>query len=346
MTAEITPVSVSIFAKVKHSITQLYGNLVKDKTLSRRLLFAAAVILVGLAIASIKFVEVSGADPVKTIVAASQAVIAPQPTGPAQSNAQFAQYPSWTQDFSTQKDGLLNTKYWNILIGPADNSNGEKQYYTNDPGNISVTGGALHLTATNTAQLGGYQFGSARIESKGKKAFLYGRIDVTAKLPKGTGTWPAVWMLSDNDTYANKTPASNPLHYRNGGEMDIIEAVGYLPDQNYSVAHTASDVALRNGSGAFGVVTVPNSATEYATYTLLWTPTQLTFMVNGTAYFTYSRPANSDYTTWPYDQPFYLVANLAIGGSWGGTKGVDASALPTSLDIRSIYYYSYVGPTA
>lgn len=340
------PTPVRVFSHVKHMVTRLRRNLTKDKTLLRRLIFGAAIILTGLAIASVKFVEVSNADPIKTIVAASQNIVTPQPTGPAQTDAQFTQYPSWSQNFSTQKSNVLSTQYWNVLTGPADNSNGEKQYYSNDAANINVKDGALHLTATKSAQPNGYQYGSARIESKGKKAFLYGRIDVTAKLPKGTGTWPAVWMLSDNEVYANKTPASNPLHYRNGGEIDIIEAVGYLPDQNYSVAHTASDVKLRNGSGAFGMVTVPNSASDYATYTLLWTPTQLTFMVNGTAYFTYNRPANGDYTTWPYDQPFYLVANLAIGGSWGGTKGIDDAALPSSLDIRSIYYYSYTGPTA
>ncbi len=266
---------------------------------------------------------------------------------PSQSDARFTSQPTWFQDFSGSTK-TLSSEYWNVLIGPAENSNKEQQYYTDDAANLRIEDGALRIIATKKDYPGGYKYGSARLETQGKKSFKYGRIDITAKLPAGSGTWPAVWMLPDNDTYAKKSPESDTMRYKNGGEIDIVEAVGFQPDTVYGVAHTVSDLVKRgDGTGSHKSVNV--KSTEYNTYTLLWTPTSLAYAVNGSVFFTYTRQDNADYTTWPFDQPFYLIANLAIGGTWGGmdTKrfpgnGVDDSALPASLDIRSIHYYPYV----
>jgi len=238
-----------------------------------------------------------------------------------------------------------------VLVGPAENSNNEQQYYTDSSTNIRIENGALRLIATKQAEPSGYQYGSARIETQGKQSFLYGRMDIVAKLPRGAGTWPAVWLLPANDLYEQRSPASDPLRYRNGGEIDILEAVGFQPNKIYGIAHTALDFTSRSdGTGSYNAIDVPTSTSAFNTYTLLWTPTSLTFEVNGTPYFTYARKANADYTSWPFDQPFYLIANLAMGGSWGGMdtahfpgNGIDNSALPASLDIRSIYYYPYIG---
>ena len=98
---------------------------------------------------------------------------------------------------------------------------------------------------------------------------------------------------------------------------------------------------------------VPGNYTSYNVYSLLWTPTSLTFEVNNKPFYTYTKNPGANYTTWPFDQPFYLIMNLALGGSWGGMdtaafpgNGIDNSALPASLDIQSVYYYPYVGNTA
>jgi licheninase len=157
--------------------------------------------------------------------------------------------------------------------------------------------------------------------------------------------------LPANNNYANESPISNSLRYRNGGEIDVMEAVGFQPNLIYGVAHTVSDLQLRSdGTGSFGTINVPKSSSDFATYTLLWTPTRITFAVNGKEFSTYARKDGADYTTWPFDQPFYLIVNLAMGGTWGGMdtahfpkNGIDDAALPASLDIRSIYYYPYVG---
>ncbi len=286
-----------------------------------------------------------------SVVAAQTSAVQRTVVYPSQNNPLFGTKPSWSQDFEHSKATTLDSRYWNTLVGPAENSNNEQQYYTGNPSNIRIANGVLQLIANRQSEPEGYKYGSARIETQGKQTFQYGRIDINAKLPKGVGTWPAVWLLPANDIYAQKSPNDNALRYRNGGEIDILESVGFQPDSVYGVAHTLSDLSLRaDGTGSNGVVHVTDSSDNFNKYSLLWTPTSLTFEVNDQQYYTYTRKSGADYTTWPFDQPFYLIANLAIGGSWGGLdtahfpgNGVNDAALPSSLGIRSIRYYPYIG---
>lgn len=329
----------------------------KHIDLIRRSAFILASAVCGFSIVCIRIVTALNSGGLSTAPAPAVTEVAPQkedtPVYPTQDNPLFAAQPTWIQAFLYQKNGILDPKYWNVLVGPAENSNQEQQYYTANRENFRIENGVLRLIATKGSQPEGYQYGSARIETQNKQTFLYGRIDIEAKLPVGVGTWPAVWLLPANTTYAEKSPESNLLRYKNGGEMDVIEAVGHEPDNVYAVAHTAADLIHRtDGTGSFNVIKVPNSATTFNKYTLLWTPTSLSFAVNEKVYFTYTRQTGATYMTWPFDQPFYLIANLAMGGTWGGLdtdhfpgNGIDDSALPASLDIRSIYYYPYIGPT-
>lgn len=273
---------------------------------------------------------------------------APQSTdGLTQSNPLFTTRPLWVQDFTNPEYKTLDDLYWTALVGPVKySSNDERQYYTSNSSNLRIEDGALRLVAHNE-DMKGYKYTSARIDTLGKQSFQYGRIDVVAKLPKGSGTWPAVWMLPVQDIYANKSPESDPMRYRNGGEIDILEAIGSQPDVIYAVSHTKADSSRHSdGIGSYDTVKVPGSNTSYHKYSLFWTPTALTFAVDDVPYFTYSKERDADYTTWPFDQPFYLIVNLAMGGKWAGTDthkfpgdGIDKRALPASLDVKSIYYY-------
>ncbi|NTW61565.1 glycoside hydrolase family 16 protein [Candidatus Saccharibacteria bacterium] len=268
-----------------------------------------------------------------------------------QSNDLFSHRPTFSQNFANKKSsGYLDPSIWSIIVGPAQNSNNEAQYYTDGISNLRIENGALRLIATHEAQAGGYQYSSARIETKDKKSFLYGRIDVTAKLPKGVGTWPAIWLLPANDKYADLSSPDDLMRYKNGGEIDIVEAVGFEPNVVYGVAHTLSDTTDHpDGTGSYNAVKVPGNDSEFKTYSLLWTPDNMTFLVDGQSFFTYSKKTGADYKTWPFDQPFYMIINLAIGGTWGGMdishfpNGIDDQSLPASLDIQSIYYYPYIG---
>ncbi len=322
---------------VKHKAFMLRGTFVGAAALSAFLIFSGQWRPAFIA-----------TQPTVQTAAPVVSTVAPTPQGPAQDNPLFATNPSWSQNFADQNSGLLDSEFWDVLVGPAQNSNNEQQYYSDSSANIRIENGALRLIGTQGNYPEGYKYASARIETQGKKTFLYGRLDITAKLPSGAGTWPAVWMLPANDTYSSKSPASDAFRYKNGGEIDIIEAVGHEPNLVYGVAHTASALTERtDGTGAFSKINVPTAYSEYNTYTLLWTPTTMTYLVNGTAFFAYNRQDGADYKTWPFDQPFYLIANLALGGTWGGNNsypnGVDPTVLPGSLDIKSMYYYPYIG---
>lgn len=268
-----------------------------------------------------------------------------------QNNPFFASTPAWSEDFSLSVGESLKPKYWNILEGPAENSNREQQYYTGSPKNLFVADGKLQIIGRHEVMPSGYEYSSSRIETGGKKEFLYGRIDVRAKLPSGTGTWPAIWMLPANNIYADKSPETNLLRYKNGGEIDILEAIGQKPDVIYGVAHTSSDLKNRSdGTGSHGKILVKGSSKEFNKYSLLWTPEELIYQVNDKTFYNYKKKKDSDYTTWPYDQPFYLIINLALGGTWGGMdrsnfpkNGINNNALPAVFEVDSIDYYPYIG---
>jgi len=288
--------------------------------------------------------------PVKKDHSLTKIVIKPVVLGPSQTDASFTTYPSWSQDFASSNSSKIDSKVWNVNIGPADNSNSEAEYYTNNSTNLHFSDGALDLEATQQSEPDGYSYGSARIDTQNKQSFLYGRIDITAKVPIGAGIWPAAWLLPDNSKYENLSPSSDSSRYVNGGEIDLIEEVGFLPNIEYGIVHSESDLTNPNGVGEFSTVSVPNGSTNYNLYSLLWTPTTITFEVNNIPFYTYAKTPGANFTTWPFDQPFYLILNLAIGGSWGGEdksqfpgNGIDNSALPSSFDIQSIYYYPYIG---
>jgi beta-glucanase (GH16 family) len=272
------------------------------------------------------------------------------PTGPAQTNSLFSTYPTWAQDFATDTSGTLDGKYWEINQGPPQNSNHEAEYYTGSPTNLRIANGALILEATQQPEPQNYDYASARIDTDGKISFLYGRVDIVAKLPDSAGTWPAAWFLPANNKYEDLSPSSDTIRYLNGGEIDLIEEVGSQPNTEYGIVHSLSDLNNPGGVGDYNQIKVPNNDNAYNTYTMLWTPTSITFELNNNPFYTYSRPVGANYTNWPFDQPFYLILNLAMGGSWGGEdtaqfpgNGIDNSALPATMSIQSIYYYPYTG---
>lgn len=269
--------------------------------------------------------------------------------GPSQNDKNFSTYPTWAQNFENYGSNNLESKYWKIYKGAPENDNHEAQYYTDDLANLQIKDNALTLTATKQSMLKNYSYASARIDTSGKVSFLYGRIDVTAKIPSGVGTWPAVWLLPNNTKYEDLSPASDTLRYTNGGEIDLFEAVGFNPNIIYGVTHSRHDLSNPNGVGDYNQILVPNNDKNYNSYSVLWTPNNIIFEVNEQPFFTYSKPTDFTYMNWPFDQPFYLIINLALGGSWGGQdtadfpgNGIDNSILPKSFQIKSIYYYPYL----
>jgi beta-glucanase (GH16 family) len=271
--------------------------------------------------------------------------------GPEQTDANFAKYPTWSQDFSDYKSSSLSSKYWNVNEGVTDSNNDEAEYYTGNSANLRISNGALVMEAKQQNEPDGLDYSSSRVDTMNKVSFLYGRMDVVAKLPTGVGTWPAIWFLPANNKYEDKSPASNPNRYLNGGEIDMVEAVGAQPGAVYGIVHSLeASESNKDGVGDYNVVNLESDSSQYYLYSMLWTPTSITLEINDVPFFSYARPVDSSYVTWPFDQPFYLIMNLALGGTWGGEdtteypgNGIDNSALPASLDIKSINYYKYIG---
>lgn len=261
----------------------------------------------------------------------------------------FTSCPSFLLDYSNVTKGSIDSKKINVYVGEPV-ANQEAQYYTDSPQNLRVENGSLILEAHNQSAPNGYKYTSARIDTHGKADLQYGKIVVRAITPNSIGTWPAIWLLPSQPKYADLSPTNSKDRYLNDGEMDVLESVGTQPNVVYAVAHCLAYARDGIDRTFFNTIKVPDNHTIYHNYELDWTPTTLTYSVDSTPYFTYHKPANADWRTWPYDQPYYLVINLALGGTWAGTDkahfpgdGIDKNALPASLKVQSVYYYSYAG---
>ena len=242
-------------------------------------------------------------------------------------NWQFETTPTWQDDFSTGT--APDPAKWSFEVGGGGWGNNELQYYT--PGsNSSVSGGNLIITAKKE-NVSGREYTSSRMITKGKGDWLYGRMEVKAKLPKGRGTWPAIWMFPTDNTYGN-WPAS--------GEIDIMEHVGYDQNNIHFTVHNAAYNFMRgNQKGAAKII--PSATDDFHVYRVDWTPYSIKGFIDGESYFEYLN-ANNGYTSWPYDKKFFLILNIAVGGDWGGVQGVDNTVFPATLMIDYVKYYKII----
>ncbi|RZJ66284.1 MAG: glycosyl hydrolase family protein [Flavobacterium sp.] len=226
----------------------------------------------------------------------------------------------WSDDFTT--NGPVSATNWfhqTQLPNGTGWFNGEVQHYTNLQSNSFVDAGLLHIVAKKenyTSQGVTKAYTSARLNSK--FAFKYGRIDVRAKLPVDSGTWPAIWMLGKNvnEPGGYFSSAFGTTDWPACGEIDIMEH-GIFPSQTVdyvqSTLHTPSSFA---NSVNHGGTMAANLATEYHVYSLNWSPYQLSFLLDGVVYYTYN-PAVKNDSTWPFDKEQYLLLNIALGGIAG-----------------------------
>ena len=223
-----------------------------------------------------------------------------------------------------KSDGLPDSKRWTYECGYV--RNGEKQYYTNGRiENCFQKDGMLHIVARNdSARIDGKicPVTSASLTTSELHNWKYCYVEVRAKLPSFRGSWPAIWMMPQHSVYGN---------WPKSGEIDIMEHVGYAPENVHFAAH------CEKFNHAVGIQKnhsepIANIDSQFHTYALEWTEDRLTWLVDGVEYFTVTKP-EGNWESWPYDQPFYLILNLAVGGGWGGQKGVDYSAMPQTYTI-------------
>ena len=232
----------------------------------------------------------------------------------------------WGDEFNYT--GEPDTTKWNYDLGGHGWGNNELQYYTNNSKNVRVENGNLVIEARKDS-LENRAYTSTRIVSKKKGDWLYGKIEVRAKLPKGKGTWPAIWMLSTDWKYG-AWPAS--------GEIDIMEHVGFDPEVVHGTVHTEAYNHTKQTQKE-GKITVSGAQEDFHIYAVEWREDKMDFLVDNKLYHTIVREPKDDYKGWPFDQKFHLLMNLAVGGNWGGAKGIDESIWPQRLEIDYVRVY-------
>ncbi|MFH0767139.1 MAG: family 16 glycosylhydrolase [Bacillota bacterium] len=238
----------------------------------------------------------------------------------------------WTCIWADEFDGsTVDETKWNFEVHGDGGGNGELQYYTKE--NAQVIDGKLIITAKKESYLGD-DYTSSRLNTKYKGTFQYVRLVVRAKLPTGRGTWPAIWMMPLMSAYGG---------WPDSGEIDIMEYVGYDPNRIYSTIHTEKFNHNLGTQIGFNRI-IENAETEFHDYEMIWSPGNIKTFVDGKSIgdFNYVAALNLDVPyneAFPFDQSFFLIINFAIGGTWGGSQGIDPDIFPTTFEIEYARVY-------
>ena len=226
----------------------------------------------------------------------------------------------WSDEFNY--NGLPDSTKWTYEEGGHGWGNNEKQFYTKaDTNNALVTKGVLSIISRKEKKENS-DYTSARILSRGKASWTYGRVEMSAKLPKGVGLWPAFWMLGAD---IGKTP------WPACGEIDIMEHVGYRPGDILGTVHTTSFNHMKNTQKG-GEIKIKYPYDSFNTYAIEWDAEKIVFFLNDTEYFRFKNEHKTS-AEWPFDKPFFLIMNTAIGGNLGGQKGIDDTVFPAVYEI-------------
>jgi beta-glucanase (GH16 family) len=245
----------------------------------------------------------------------------PQAPGPATGTG------TWALVFSDEFDaaGAPDPAKWGYELGYIRND--EKQYYTSRTENVRVEGGNLVIEGRQEAYQG-FGYTSASINTLGHFQFQYGKVEVRAKIPPGVGMWPAIWMLGVNIRSVG-WPAC--------GEVDIMENVGFEPLRIHGSVHTSAYNHTK-GTQKTATVDIASPSDDFHVYAMEWYRDRIDIFVDGQKYFTF-RNEGTGTAVWPFDAPEYLLINLAIGGSWGGQKGIDDSKFPARYLVDYVRIY-------
>jgi beta-glucanase (GH16 family) len=236
----------------------------------------------------------------------------------------------WCDEFNGSN---LNTNIWTFDLGGGGWGNNELEYYTRRTNNVHLSDGLLHIRAARESY-GGYAYTSARLKSQGLYSFKYGRIEWRAAMPSGVGYWPALWMLGTNIT---------TLSWPGCGEIDVMENNGGKPG--------SIDGSIHCGSDATAAYTFLDGTTagEFHTYTVDWSANAIVFSVDGHVYqrvIGWSSSAGN--YPFPFNQPFFLIMNLAVGGNYLGTPSAATinagTTFPGEMRVDYVRLYAPTDP--
>lgn len=234
----------------------------------------------------------------------------------------------WSDEFDY--NGLPDSTKWlyDTEGNDAGWGNNEAQFYTAGRlENARVRDGKLVITARQE-RMDGKEFTSARLLSNAD--WKYGKVVVNAKIPPATGTWSAIWMMPGNWTFKDG-------NWPDIGEIDILEHVGHDPGVIHASAHS-KDYQWQAGTQKTGIITVPDATEKFHDYILEWDAEYIKAYVDDSLYFSYQNEGLGE-SKWPYDKPFYLILNVAVGGAWGSIKGIDEESFPQSMEVDYVRIY-------
>lgn len=251
----------------------------------------------------------------------------------------------WSDEF--KENGNLDTLKWKYEKGFLRNK--EAQYYTDRLKNVRIENDYLILEAHkekianekfNTdefknkswlhyiADIDTAQYTSGSISTQGIAQWTYGKIEVKAKLPKGVGLWPAIWMLGSNRA---------EVGWPKCGEIDIMEHVGFNKDSIFGTIHTQAYNHMK-GTQKGKKTFIDKPYDSFHVFSMEWTPEKIDFLLDGTIYNHLENPHLSE-DEWPFDKDFYLKLNVAIGGGLGGKKGIDENVFPQQMVVDYVRVY-------
>lgn len=204
----------------------------------------------------------------------------------------------WSDEFDKP---TINTNKWNFEIGGHGWGNEEWEYYTSSTENARIENGMLVIEAKKQA-FGGRDYTSARMTTKHKGDWKYGRVNVRAKLPQGKGIWPAIWMMPSDAVYGG---------WPKSGEIDIMELIGHDPHTIYGSLHYAAPDGKTANTGQKLTTSTTAFPDDFHTYSFEWAPGKQVWLVDDV-------PFSTKTIAHPFDQRFYLILNVAVGGHWPG----------------------------
>ena len=236
----------------------------------------------------------------------------------------------WQDEF----DGaLLDINKWSHEVGGHGFGNNELQYYTDDSSNSFVDNGLLHIRAKyEPAGIGSpnnlRNFSSARLRTVGKGDWQYGRIDVRAKIALGQGIWPAIWMLPSDWIYGG---------WPKSGEIDIMEHVGHDEGRIHGSVHTDSYNHII-GTQRTNSKLIEDVKTLFHIYSIEWSEQKIDFFIDDTLHYTFQNDFSNDFRTWPFNERFHLLLNVAVGGNWPGPPN-NTTVFPQDMEVDYVRVY-------
>jgi len=238
----------------------------------------------------------------------------------------------WSDEFDRSESGRPDPANWDFAVGHGAQGDGwgnnEAQYYVDAAENAFVSEGTLKIRALRTER-GGWT--SARLHTRGKRDWRYGRLEVRARLPLEPGTWPAIWMMPSGQAHGGR-------YWPDNGEIDVMEHC-----QLFGVGVPFGTVHRKAGYGSHGWSAgcrdLGPDAADFHTYGIEWSEDEISWAYDGARLpRTYRRVEGDGWPWWPFDQPFHLIINLAMGGNLGGV--IDESLSEAILEIDWVRVYT------